>query len=44
MVTDLVLFALPIPVIVRVRTTRKKKIALITIFSIGFMYDNLPQS
>ncbi|PIG89079.1 Zn(II)2Cys6 transcription factor [Aspergillus arachidicola] len=37
MVTDLVLFALPIPVIVGVRTTRKKKIALITIFSIGFI-------
>ncbi|KAF7590880.1 hypothetical protein BBP40_002294 [Aspergillus hancockii] len=37
MVTDLVLFALPIPVILRVRTTRNKKIALITIFSIGFI-------
>ncbi|GAB1198125.1 hypothetical protein APSETT444_007433 [Aspergillus pseudonomiae] len=37
MVTDLVLFALPIPVILGVRTTRKKKIALVAIFSIGFM-------
>jgi hypothetical protein len=37
MITDLVLFALPIPVILRVRTTRNKKIALVAIFSIGFM-------
>ncbi|KAB8079736.1 integral membrane PTH11-like protein [Aspergillus leporis] len=37
MITDLVLFALPIPVILRVRTTRNKKIALVAIFSIGFI-------
>ncbi|KAF5860309.1 hypothetical protein ETB97_001729 [Aspergillus alliaceus] len=37
MVTDLVLFALPIPVILSVRTTLRKKIALVFIFSIGFI-------
>ncbi|EHA27808.1 hypothetical protein ASPNIDRAFT_41753 [Aspergillus niger ATCC 1015] len=37
MITDLVIFALPIGVIVRLRTTRSNKIALCIIFSIGFI-------
>lgn len=37
MVTDIVIFALPIGVIVRLRTSRSNKIALCIIFSIGFM-------
>ncbi|PWY94035.1 integral membrane PTH11-like protein [Aspergillus sclerotioniger CBS 115572] len=37
MVTDIVIFALPIGVIVRLRTTRSNKIALCIIFSIGFV-------
>ncbi|KAE8153635.1 hypothetical protein BDV25DRAFT_22028 [Aspergillus avenaceus] len=37
MITDLVLFALPIPVILGVRTTNNKKVALVAVFSIGFI-------
>ncbi|GLB08187.1 hypothetical protein AtubIFM57258_004075 [Aspergillus tubingensis] len=37
MITDLVIFALPIGVIVRLRTTRSNRIALCIIFSIGFI-------
>ncbi|RAK99372.1 integral membrane PTH11-like protein [Aspergillus ibericus CBS 121593] len=37
MITDIVIFALPIGVIVRLRTTRHNKIALCIIFSIGFI-------
>ncbi|RAK73796.1 putative integral membrane protein PTH11-like [Aspergillus fijiensis CBS 313.89] len=37
MLTDIFIFALPIPVILRLRTTSTKKIALCIIFSIGFI-------
>ncbi|PYI28052.1 integral membrane PTH11-like protein [Aspergillus indologenus CBS 114.80] len=37
MVTDIFIFALPIPVILRLRTTLTKKIALCIIFSIGLI-------
>ncbi|OJJ42738.1 hypothetical protein ASPZODRAFT_76364, partial [Penicilliopsis zonata CBS 506.65] len=37
MITDIVIFALPIPVILRLRTSKHNRVALIAIFSIGFM-------
>lgn len=37
-VADLILFALPFPVIVRLNLGRKKKIGLIVVFSIGGLY------
>jgi hypothetical protein len=38
LVTDLVVFVLPIPVIVRLQTTTRKKVALCILFSIGVLF------
>ena len=38
LVTDLVLFILPVPVIIRLHTPMRKKVALCIVFSIGILF------
>jgi hypothetical protein len=36
-ITDFIIFALPLPVLVKLRINKKQKVGLIAVFSLGFL-------